>query len=391
MAQKFHINSKGEPGRCSAQHGGCPFGSESEHYATKESASLAYEQSMNDGVLPKLTKAPTRDQVEQVLDSMSRGDDTIPEGVEFVESDVHEIAAEPEVSESVSNLQNQIQEEIEWSLAAEEKAREKLKDAKAVVKHNELHFGKKSEAYKNAIDSSLYAALAVEELSTYRAGLEKDRESLNSPYSSITRSAADLSETIREKRLKKQLHDLQYDPKDGTLSLRELEEKIARPIRRDESEKDYQEYLRQAAHPKNDSDRQMLLDKDAEQTRLMTEINVEVEKRRAGDLSEDIIRWQAENEAARIETIRLLDQDNKNYKAYNSVANRIGRLFTGKKKILAGRSELSRLPLGRRLVDYDPTGKDTRVWIKIGEDKWRSDMNNFSGDNERRLPATVVE
>lgn len=391
MAEKFHINSKGEPGRCSAQHGGCPFGSESEHYSTKEGASAAYERSMSDRMLSTLTKAPTREQVEQVLDSMSRGEDTIPDGVEFVNSEVNEAVSELEVSESVSNLQTQIQEEIEWSLAAEEKAREKLKEAKTVVKHNELHFGKNSEAYKSAIDSALYAAYAVEELATYRAELEKDRESLNNPYSSITRSAADLSETIREKRLKKQLHDLQYDPKDGTPSLRELEEEIARPIRRDESEKDYQEYLRQAAHPTNDSARQLLLDKDAEQTRLMTEINVEVEKRQAGELSEDIIRRQTENDAALVETIRLLDQDNKNYKAYNSVVNRIGRAFTGKKKILAGRSELSRLPLGRRLVDYDPTGKDTRVWTKIGEDKWRSDMNNFSGDNERRLPATVVE
>lgn len=44
MSDKFHVNGKGEPGKCSAQHGGCPFGGESEHHSSPEDARTAFEQ-----------------------------------------------------------------------------------------------------------------------------------------------------------------------------------------------------------------------------------------------------------------------------------------------------------------------------------------------------------
>lgn len=44
---KFHINpATGNPGRCLARSGNCPFGGEDAHYSTKEEARLAYEQQM---------------------------------------------------------------------------------------------------------------------------------------------------------------------------------------------------------------------------------------------------------------------------------------------------------------------------------------------------------
>lgn len=41
---KIHINSKGEPGVCSAENGKCPFGEGDNHFATPEEASKAYGQ-----------------------------------------------------------------------------------------------------------------------------------------------------------------------------------------------------------------------------------------------------------------------------------------------------------------------------------------------------------
>ena len=43
---KFHINGKGEPGPCSAQADGCPFGGEESHYSSPEAAREAYEAKM---------------------------------------------------------------------------------------------------------------------------------------------------------------------------------------------------------------------------------------------------------------------------------------------------------------------------------------------------------
>ncbi len=41
---KFHVNAKGEAGKCSATKGGCPFGGEAEHFTSPEAARTAYEQ-----------------------------------------------------------------------------------------------------------------------------------------------------------------------------------------------------------------------------------------------------------------------------------------------------------------------------------------------------------
>lgn len=49
----FHLNSKGEPGRCKAQPGNCPFGDETAHYGTKEQARLAYEATMESNNQPE--------------------------------------------------------------------------------------------------------------------------------------------------------------------------------------------------------------------------------------------------------------------------------------------------------------------------------------------------
>lgn len=41
---KFHINENGDPGKCSAKKGNCPFGGPNDHFDSKEAARTAYEQ-----------------------------------------------------------------------------------------------------------------------------------------------------------------------------------------------------------------------------------------------------------------------------------------------------------------------------------------------------------
>ena len=52
MSDKFHVNGKGEPGKCSAQHGGCPFGGESDHHSNPEDARKAFEQANASATFP---------------------------------------------------------------------------------------------------------------------------------------------------------------------------------------------------------------------------------------------------------------------------------------------------------------------------------------------------
>lgn len=57
MSDKFHINKKGEAGRCSAQSDRCPFGGESEHYSSTDEAQKAYENLQKSQVAPAISKS----------------------------------------------------------------------------------------------------------------------------------------------------------------------------------------------------------------------------------------------------------------------------------------------------------------------------------------------
>lgn len=52
---KFHINEKGEPGKCSAEVA-CPFGSDDNHYPSPEVARQAYEESNAHQQVPTVSK-----------------------------------------------------------------------------------------------------------------------------------------------------------------------------------------------------------------------------------------------------------------------------------------------------------------------------------------------
>jgi hypothetical protein len=388
MAEKFHINTKGEPGQCHAERGRCPFGSEDEHYATRGGASAAYERSMHSDTLPKLEKVPTRDQVNQTLDAMSRGEDTIPEGVEFVERRKTETAPpKPVIPERVAVLHSAIQEEIDWCLEEENRLKVNVKQSLLATAHTIEHFGEESRAFDDALDSENTAFYKLQEVERYRRHLEDDSQSLIDPKSGSVK-VTELRESLREKRLKRELHNLLYESHDGTPSLRSLEEKTSRPIRRDE---DYQNYLRQGGAPLSDSDLRLTLKKHEDHRLIQLQLDAEAKKRRASELPENVTKRNAEVDAAVNERIRLFGQDEENLKTYNSFPNRVRRAFTRKKKTLSKRDQLNSMPSGRKLIDYDPTGKETTVWTKTGENSWVNDKLVFSTDNNRKLPATVVE
>lgn len=52
---KFHVNEKGEPGKCTAEVA-CPFGSDDKHYPSPEIARQAYEENNSHQNIPTLTK-----------------------------------------------------------------------------------------------------------------------------------------------------------------------------------------------------------------------------------------------------------------------------------------------------------------------------------------------
>jgi hypothetical protein len=54
---KFHINTKGEPGSCSATINSCPYGGPNEHYDSKETARSAYEKTMAEVTFSKANRA----------------------------------------------------------------------------------------------------------------------------------------------------------------------------------------------------------------------------------------------------------------------------------------------------------------------------------------------
>lgn len=389
MAEKFHINSKGEPGRCSAQHGGCPFGSEDEHYATREGASAAYERSMSDGTIQTLTKAPTRDQVNQVLDAMARGEDTIPEGVEFVERR-EDATAPPKtiIPESVAPLHSAIQEEIDWCLEEEKQLKANLKRSLLATAHTIEHFGEGSTAFYNALDSENDNFYKIQEVERYRRDLERDSQRLIDPTSSPTRKVTELRETLRERRLKKELHNVLYESYDGQPSLRTLEEKASRPIRREE---DYHNYLKSGGTPLSDSDVRLSISKHEQQRVIQMQLDDEAQKRRSSELPERAAQRNAEVDATVNKNVALFVEDEENLKSYNSFGNRARRLFSSKKKVLSERSRLNSLPSGRKLIDYGATGEKLIVWTKIGENKWVDGFGNLSSDNDRKIPATIVE
>lgn len=384
MADKFHINSKGEPGKCSAQHGGCPFGSESDHYATKEGASAAFERSMAEGVVLTLTKAPTRNQVEQVLDSMDRGSNEFPEGVEFVDAKPEaEIPASTKTP--VETLKSAIQDEIEWGNEALDQRRKKLASLKSHGEHIEREFGDESEIHNDVTDAENAIHAEIREIEEYQRDLREDSSKVGKSWRAVT----ELRETLREKYLKKELNDLQYKSSDGTPSLKELEEKVDWPIRdRNETASEFKARVEEAASQENEYSA-LLSQKHAEETRIKAELETEEGKRLESGIP-DTARRNAKVDDAVRKNVVLFSQDEENLANYNSFVNRAARLFK-KKNVLTDRARLDALPAGRKLIDYDPTDKRETVWTKTGQNSWISENGIVSTDNERKLPATIVE
>ena len=63
---KYHINSKGEPGACTAAPGNCPFGENTQHYETAEAAREAYE-ARNDGQTFSVAKKQMRAETKAAI------------------------------------------------------------------------------------------------------------------------------------------------------------------------------------------------------------------------------------------------------------------------------------------------------------------------------------
>lgn len=58
--KKWHVNNKGNAGRCGAEKGGCPFGEQIDHYDTKAEALYAYETKKSDETFSNTLTKKTR-------------------------------------------------------------------------------------------------------------------------------------------------------------------------------------------------------------------------------------------------------------------------------------------------------------------------------------------
>lgn len=388
MSEKFHINTRGEPGKCHAENGRCPFGSAEDHYATREGASAAYERSMHGDTIPKLEKAPTRSQVEQVLDAMSRGEDTVPEGVKFTNVETLETISEPSKPLSpVEKLDAAIQSEIAWCDLEKVDALKRIESTRRYVEHVEKNFGVESEAFEFAEDAEILAVRNLRDIQYYRKVLNIDRQRLASP-SEI--SVTSLRETLRETRLKRDLHSLLYFSNDGTPSFRELQEKFARPRFGNETKADYEKYLKEITSDPDDADWVNFNTKLAEKYRIESQLDEIENDRQATMLDSGKEKQKAKIDAEVNENVRLYAEDQDNYVSYNSFSNRVKRLFKPRKNILSNRRGLEVLPFGRKLRDFGE--KDDQVaWTKIGDNRWTDGLGNISSDKDRKLPAVIVE
>lgn len=78
---RYHINpATGEPGRCSAKNGGCPFGGENEHYTSPEAAREAFEASNSDSTFSMSLKdmnslAKTANDSQVIAGIIAKGSD----------------------------------------------------------------------------------------------------------------------------------------------------------------------------------------------------------------------------------------------------------------------------------------------------------------------------
>lgn len=66
---RYHINpTTGNPGKCSASEGRCPFGGESEHYTSPEAAREAFEKSQSEGPGAELSLSELNSQAKTTTD-----------------------------------------------------------------------------------------------------------------------------------------------------------------------------------------------------------------------------------------------------------------------------------------------------------------------------------
>ncbi len=81
---KYHVNKAGEPGQCSAQRGGCPFGGEQEHYS---SLTEAYDSiAASSSTFSSVTKSePELDIASEMVEQYAQLEDVDPEVAEEIE------------------------------------------------------------------------------------------------------------------------------------------------------------------------------------------------------------------------------------------------------------------------------------------------------------------
>lgn len=118
---KFHINSQGEPGLCSAKQGGCPFGGESDHHESPEAARRAYEENNSSNMVstikrkkPEGSFAPnlTRSDFEEIKKDYVTWRSRTYEELVFDEQELREkYAAHASIDDKITELRDKWNEQ----------------------------------------------------------------------------------------------------------------------------------------------------------------------------------------------------------------------------------------------------------------------------------------
>jgi hypothetical protein len=161
MSDKFHINRKGEAGRCSAQSGSCPFGGESEHYSNSDDAQKAYENLQKSQVAPAISKT-TVDPLSLTHHSATKNSTQIAEtpGEEMTKEELNLYA----YSIVSHNMQPAIGQ-LRWSVMKNDE--EKLARTMKHIREVYLPTAVSDVAAKMGGDSNTVSSFLKEELETH--------------------------------------------------------------------------------------------------------------------------------------------------------------------------------------------------------------------------------
>lgn len=198
---KYHVNNEGNPGPCGAEKGNCPFGGEEEHYSSFEDARMAYEQSMSQASVKKLSKQKLSTVASShFISLLDRNGDVVREGTKDRMENL-----QPGVYSATLNTSA---DEKQVLLHVDEQGRLRYE----VVKSFSPQVNPTSESVKQAFVETQEAFSKLRQSGTYFAENSIDQASFDEVASGFNRLLARYDFNVAEDviRLREELDDMEW-------------------------------------------------------------------------------------------------------------------------------------------------------------------------------------